>query len=191
MWHPQDKTTLVCALADGQGGQFGGALAARVAVERSLKLATAFSPDALLDQANWLAIVSGADETVSETAAAGYATLIGVCVAQNRIVGASCGDGAALLVEPFRWLELTRHQRKNPPLGSGGAWPIAFDAALQADSRLLMMSDGVWKGLTFDSIAAVSRAHQIDEIVAALRQRQFDGNGGKLSDDFSLIVASS
>ena len=62
--HPGDSNTLLCALADGQGGQSGGAEAARLAVQESLKVAATFSPSMLLKESTWLRILSAADEAV-------------------------------------------------------------------------------------------------------------------------------
>ena len=179
---------LICVLADGQGGQFGGGVAAHLAVQKCLELAVACAPEELMERAKWREIIQSADATVENHPDAGFTTLIGLCVTPSRICGASCGDSAALLIEAQSFIELTARQRKNPPIGSGAATPLTFEAALLSDSPLLLMSDGVWKFVGFDRIAATSRAHQGVDLITQLRGLQLSGNRGKLPDDFSVIA---
>lgn len=189
-----DADALICVLADGQGGQFGGGVAARAAVEQCLSLASSHGAGQLLERAVWRAILSRADEAVERQSDAGFTTLIGLCVTPTQICGASCGDSAALLIEGGQFVELTGLQRKNPPVGSGVAMPATFGMARSAGSTLLLMSDGVWKFVGFDVIAAVARAQTREQsgadLVWELRALQLSGNGAKLPDDFSVIVAS-
>ena len=186
--HPHDKDALICILADGQGGQFGGGPAARVAVQKCLDLALNYAPAQLLERQIWREILRGADEAVEENNDAGFTTLIGLCVTPSRVCGASCGDSAALLVEADNYGELTIMQRKNPPTGSGRATPSAFDAERTPNAPLLMMSDGVWKFVGFERIAALANSYRDVELVWQLRELQLSGNGGKLPDDFSIIA---
>ena len=53
--HPGNADVLLCALADGQGGQAGGAAAARVGVEESLRAASSFPASELHGEAVWYA----------------------------------------------------------------------------------------------------------------------------------------
>ena len=115
--HPENPQALLCCLADGQGGQVGGAAAARIAVEESMKAASSFLAKDLFDEAAWYSIVSAADEAVCEEDAAGFATLINLCVSEYQLCGASCGDSSALLLSGGREWMLTENQRKNPPVG--------------------------------------------------------------------------
>ena len=132
------QNALICVLADGQGGQFGGGVASRLAVQSCLNLAAQIEVDALLQRATWRGITSQTDAIVEQEVDAGFTTLIGLCVTQTQICGASCGDSAALLIEAEAFDELTAAQRKNPPLGSGGAVPVTFQADNAPDSQLML-----------------------------------------------------
>lgn len=188
--HPYNDNAgaLICVLADGQGGQFGGAMAARVAVQQCFELALARSPAELLERQTWREILHRADETVEANGDAGFTTLIGLCLTESLVCGASCGDSAALLIESESFVELTVAQRKNPPVGSGAATPMTFESKRAACSPLLLMSDGVWKFVGFERIAQTAWLHRGTELVWQLRELQLAGNAGKLPDDFSLIA---
>ena len=62
--HPHDENALICVLADGQGGQFGGAEAAQLALETGLQLALQRQSDDLLLNATWREILRRVDEVV-------------------------------------------------------------------------------------------------------------------------------
>ena len=185
--HPRDASTLLCVLADGQGGRFGGAAASQTAVQKCLEFAAEYSVQQLLDHSSWYEILSGADEAVSEHPDAGFTTLIALCIADGKVCGVSCGDSAALLASNSDYEVLTERQRKNPPVGSSAAFPTAFTAKFRS-STLLIMSDGVWRFVGNDAIAELCRAKQGQELILALRQLQLDQNGGELPDDFSIIL---
>ncbi len=121
--HPNEANVLLCVLADGQGGRIGGAVASHIAVQTSLEIAGTSSVTQLLDRTTWADIVRAADAAVSGDADAGFTTLIGLCVADDRVSGASCGDSAVVLVSNNHYTELTAKKRKNPPVGSGVALP--------------------------------------------------------------------
>jgi serine/threonine protein phosphatase PrpC len=186
--HPTDFGTLLCVLADGQGGQAGGAVASQIAVSKCLELAAAYSAKQLRASSSWEKILSGADQAVRDHLDAGFTTLIALGIVGNKISGASCGDSAAMLVNSSSFELLTEGQRKNPPIGTGGASPTAFSTELNGDSTLLVMSDGVWKFVGYDAIASLSRLKQGHDLIMALRQQQLNLNGGALPDDFSIIV---
>ena len=186
--HPGDADVLLCALADGQGGQAGGAAAARVAVEESLRAASSFQADELREEAAWYAVVGVADEAVCEDDAAGYCSLVSLCISGQGVWGASCGDSGALLLCGGRDLLLTDDQRKNPPVGSSAARPVAFSARLAPGWVLLVVSDGVWKYVGWEKIARIADPHRGPELIAALRQAALDASGGRLPDDFSAAL---
>ena len=186
--HPDDALSLLCALADGQGGRSGGAEAAHLAASECLSAASTFPAASLLDEAAWYPIVNAADEAVCEDDDAGYTTLVGLCVSAGVVCGASCGDSGALLLAGGRERLLTEHQRKDPPVGSSAARPVAFSARLVPGWKLLIVSDGVWKGIGWDGIARLARAHAGEALIAALRRAALDENGGALGDDFSVIL---
>jgi len=186
--HPGNADVLLCCLADGQGGQSGGASAARVAVEESLRAASSFPADELREEALWHAIVGAADEAVCEDAAAGYCSLVSLCISAEGIWGASCGDSGALLLSGGRDILLTDAQRKNPPVGSSAARPTAFSARLAPGWRLLVVSDGVWKYVGWESIAQIAARGHGPDLIAALRRAALESNGGRLQDDFSVAL---
>ncbi len=186
--HPRDENALICVLADGQGGQFGGGVAARLAVETCLNLALKREVEELLQNETWSKILCHTDEIVEADANAGFTTLIGLCVTPTRVCGASCGDSAALLIDAENLIELSENQRKNPPIGSGSATPVSFLSPRVPASQLSLMSDGVWKFVGFEAIRVMARQQRGANLVFDLRQLQLDGNNGKLTDDFSLIV---
>jgi serine/threonine protein phosphatase PrpC len=186
--HPKDGSILLCALADGQGGQYGGAAAAQIAVQKCLQLGSAYGAKQLLDPAIWCEILSGADDAVSQEPSAGYTTLIGLCVTHNGIYGASCGDSAALLINNGQPSLLTENQRKNPPVGSTAAVPIEFSARLDPGFQIVVVSDGVWKYVGWDAIIELCSKYQGYSLVSALRQLSLERNAGKLPDDFSVAL---
>ena len=186
--HPDDAGVLLCALADGQGGQAGGAAAARVAVEESLRAASSFPAKELREAAPWYAVVGAADEAVCEDDAAGYCTLVSLVVSAREVWGASCGDSGALLLSGGREFLLTEGQRKNPPVGSSAVRPVGFSARLHPGWTLLVASDGVWKYVGWEQIVRMAAQNQGQELVAALRRAAWDANGGRLPDDFSVAL---
>jgi PPM family protein phosphatase len=185
---PTPDQILVCALADGQGGQRGGGAAAQIAVRKSLQAAMTYAPTALLNERTWREIVNTADEAISDAPDAGYTTLIGLGIQKERLFGASCGDSAAALISDGQTHFLTEHQFKNPPVGSGASQPVAFSAPLGRDWKVLVMSDGVWKYVGWEKIAEFARQLEGEALIAALREAVASGWGGKLPDDFSLVL---
>ena len=188
--HPVDSGFFLCALADGQGGQAGGAKAAQVAVEESLQAASSFSVAELCEAAPWYAIAGAADEAVCKDDAAGYCTLISLGISRQEVWGASCGDSGVLLLNGGRDLLLTENQRKNPPVGSSAAHPVAFEARLKPGWSLLVISDGVWKYVGWESIAHLAANNSGETLIAALRQASSEAGGGRMQDDFSVALFS-
>ena len=188
--HPADAGVLLCALADGQGGRAGGAQAARVAAEESLRAASSFPAAALAEASPWYAVASAADEAVCEDDAAGFCSLVCLCVSDGQVCGASCGDSAALLLSGGSATEMTEQQCKNPPVGSSAARPVAFSARLQPGWKLLIVSDGVWKEVGWEQMAQIAAQHKGQQIMDALRQAALASNGGRMQDDFSVVLLS-
>jgi PPM family protein phosphatase len=183
----QDR--LLVTLADGQGGQAGGGKAAQLASESVLRQARLSPFAALGSPGSWTTFLRRADEEVSRDKESGLTTLIGLCVTDDAVHGASNGDSAVLLFLPKgRIEELTGRQAKNPPVGSGAATCIPFSAKLELPWTILVMSDGVWKYVGNDRIREIARREQgqamVDSILAAAKSLR----SGKLQDDFTLIV---
>ena len=125
------------ALADGQGGRAGGRRAAQLACEVAARGGLA----------------EDADAAVAADPAAGFTTLVVLRVEGGRVTGASCGDSAAVAVcggDAPR--VLTSRQFKNPPVGSGEATFMPFEAELVRPWRVLAMTDGVWKYIGWQRI---------------------------------------
>jgi serine/threonine protein phosphatase PrpC len=60
--HPEDPQCLLCAVADGQGGQAGGAAAARLACRAWVEGASAQPPGRLSRPDVWAAVLRGVDD---------------------------------------------------------------------------------------------------------------------------------
>jgi PPM family protein phosphatase len=186
---PGVPSAYLCAVADGQGGQAGGALAAAIACQKSLKRATTLQVDQLLSPSVWPLILQHADEAVANTENAGYTTLIAFCLTETRLCGGSSGDSAVLLQNAGqRFCLLTEKQRKNPPVGSRGAIVVPFVAPLISPWILLAMTDGVWKYVGWDRITAVLSQDTREGITRQLRDMAALPRTGRLQDDFTLVV---
>ena len=83
--HPGDAGVSLCSLADGQGGQSGGAAAARSAVDESLRAASSLPADELRQATPWYAVVGAADEVVCEDDAVGFCSLVSLGVSEREV----------------------------------------------------------------------------------------------------------
>ncbi len=186
--HPDDGITLLCAIGDGQGGRSGGKVAAEIAVQEVMTEAKREHVAVLADCAFWNRTLRVADTAVLNTASAGYTTLVCLCVHDGVVLGASSGDSIALLISDGECFDLTEGQLKNPPVGSGGAAAMAFRQRLGKEWRLVLMSDGVWKYIGYNTVVAQVRTFAGEELINVLHQRARNIAGGNLLDDFTLIV---
>ena len=186
--HPRDPSVTICFVADGQGGQPGGGPASELACSTGIELAVGIAPERLTDERAWAGIMRAIDEVVRADAVAGLTTLVGLCVTADRVVGASCGDSAAVLVSGEQSTTLTEGQRKNPPIGFGSALPTMFTARLVAPWRLILVTDGVWKyvgWLRMDEI--VRRDHGAGLIDNLQRAARLPATG-RFQDDFTVVL---
>lgn len=168
---------LVC-IADGQGGRAGGAKAARLACEVVASGATA-----------GLDILGRADETVASDPEAGFTTLVGFVLNGDIVVGGSCGDSAVLAVcGSGKLAELTALQFKNPPVGSGEAAFIPFEAELVRPWRILAMTDGVWKYVGWPRVRELAARLGGEELLAALQAAARLPGSGRFPDDFTVVL---
>jgi serine/threonine protein phosphatase PrpC len=186
--HPLDPDCWLCFVADGQGGQAGGGPAAQRACQTALAAAVGSRPARLAQPSTWTDIVRQADTAVAADDAAGFTTLVGLCVYRNYVVGASSGDSAALVVIGGKHHELTAAQHKNPPVGSGAAVAVPFAAALKEPWRLLVMSDGVWKYVGWDRVIEVASQARGPDVIAELQQSARLPGSGRFQDDFTVVV---
>ena len=133
-----------------------------------------------------------ADTLVAKDSIAGFTTLIGLCVRDDRIVGASNGDSAVAIFDATRdgW-ELTTNQFKNPPVGSGDAPFVTFATNLERPWMVLAMSDGVWKYSRWEKIKQAGKILRGQAILDDLLQSARLMKTGQLQDDFTLVVLQS
>lgn len=184
-----DSSGFVCAVADGQGGQAGAALAAAIACQTCIEKASSFPLDQLLSPLTWTTILRQSDAAVTAAENAGYTTLIGFCLAENAICGGSSGDSAVLLRGAGqRPRILTEGQAKNPPVGSGGAVFVPFASPLVSPWTVLAMTDGVWKYAGWESVLAASAEGAAEAILHKLRANAALQRTGCLQDDFTLAI---
>ncbi|MBA4065154.1 MAG: hypothetical protein C0501_15850 [Isosphaera sp.] len=172
-----DGGRLVC-LADGQGGRAGGARAAQLACE--FVAAGASSK---------LNIQGRADDAVAADPEAGFTTLVAFVARGDAVSGASCGDSAVLAVcGSGRVTELTALQFKNPPVGSGGATFVPFEAELVRPWRVLAVTDGVWKYVGWPRVRDLAQGLGGEELLAALRAAARLPGSGAFPDDFTVVL---
>ena len=186
-----DPVTLICTLSDGQGGQTGGAVAAQTAVDSCLEKAQSCALKELVNPWSWEAIGETVDRNVSLKPEAGYATFIGLALIPSFVIGVSNGDSAVALFLNDKFVLLNEHQHKNPPIGSGAARLAPFSARLNEPWKLLLMSDGVWKFIGWETIIKRCGADSGQELISSLRDVAAKKTGGTLLDDFSLILLES
>ncbi len=186
--HPASAEFWVCCLADGQGGRAGGSAAAQLACRFVMEAACRAPVETLLGPNVWQLILQHADRAVAADTAAGFTTLIGFCVSPHRIVGASSGDSALLLVNGGDAIILTAAQAKNPPVGSGVAAVTEFAAALGDNWTALAMTDGVWKYVGWDRVMTATTALHGPPILDTLQQAARLPRTGQFQDDFTAVL---
>jgi serine/threonine protein phosphatase PrpC len=194
--HPSDAECWICTLADGQGGQPNGGPASKLACQTVMVQAKTRNPRELMEARNWNKILQDADAAVAADKKAGYTTLIGFCVIQDKICGGSNGDSAVALFDATRTCEepmqsLTMFQIKNPPIGSGSAAVVTFATDLHRPWMILAMSDGVWRYARWDKIKEAAKELRGQELIDAIKQAATLARSGKLQDDFTLVVLQS
>ena len=176
-----EEGKFVC-LADGQGGRSGGAKAARLACDSAGLLFYIFKRP-------WANLLEGADRAVAENKDAGLTTLVGFDVSADHIQGASCSDSAVLAVcGSGAVAELTQHQHKNPPVGSGNAVFVPFAMRLVRPWKVLAMTDGVWKYVGWDRVRGLATRLCGEELLAALQAAARLPRSGQFPDDFTVVL---
>jgi len=186
--HPHNADVIMCFLADGMGGQSFGGPAARLACERAYEVACTYSPADLANPNSWNNVFREVDATVDRESKAGFTTFIGLVVIPEKIVGVSCGDSAAFHLSSNGFRELTNKQHKHPPLGSGAAIPVTFQANWQAPMKVLIVTDGVWKYVSRDAIVESLELDSSTAMIQQLRSSAALPSNGELADDFTMIL---
>lgn len=168
-------------VADGQGGRAGGAKAAR--------LACGTAASHVGDADDWPGVLSRADRAVAADPEAGFTTLLGFAVRGDTLTGASCGDGVVLAASGSgEFVELTRLQYKNPPVGSGEAVFMPFEIELVRPWKVLAMTDGVWKYVGWPRVRGLAASLGGEELIAALDSAARLPGSGEFPDDFTVVV---
>jgi len=186
--HPEESTIWIMALADGQGGRTGGADAAQTAVKRAVQVALSAPVQKLLSGRFWVQLLLDVDKAVSDNPDAGFTTFVGVAITEQTIVGVSSGDSQAVLIRPTGIaVTLTDNQKKNPPVGSQMCHPTLFSAPVPANSRLLLMSDGVYKFVPSETIVSTIAEVEARDAIKTIRDLAV-GRSGTLYDDFSVAI---
>ncbi len=190
--HPSEPSCWIGALADGQGGQSGGGEAARLACRVVMETISAHRIASVAAAGTWIDVLRQADERVCADRIAGYTTLIGFAVAGGHVIGAANGDSALWVrCDDGRIVDLTEHQAKNPPIGSGFARPTPFAAKLPSSWAILAMSDGVWKAVGRGPVAELFLQWRGQALIdALLAEARLPWSGG-LGDDFTAVVLQS
>lgn len=189
--HPTEASWTIVFLADGLGGRAGGRAAAELACSLGSRWACELDVNELADPEGWVEILRRVDEAVESDSEAGFTTLVGLGISDSDVVGASVGDSAALLASEDRVVELTRSQRKDPPLGSGEAEPIGFAQPFAEPWRILAMTDGVWKYSGWANVIAAAKGETAVQSIDQLQQRARLPGTGRFPDDFTIVLAES
>jgi serine/threonine protein phosphatase PrpC len=171
-------------VADGQGGRAGGAKAARLACDAAASHAG--------NADDWPDMLAQADRAVAADPEAGFTTLLGFAVWGDTLLGASCGDSAVLAVcGSGEITELTRLQYKNPPVGSGEAVFMPFEAELVRPWKVLAMTDGVWKYVGWQRVRELATTLGDEELLAALQSAARMPGNGQFQDDFTVVLVEA
>jgi hypothetical protein len=183
--HPADEKALLVALADGMGGQAGGGPAARTAVQVALETASQ-SP---LSELRWESVLSEADRAVERDSEAGYTTLVGLQIQEDQVVGASQGDSAVWFRDGAGHSgELTNHQNRGAPVGSGEARFVPFVVTLTPPWTVLVLSDGVWKYVGWGPIKLAAERLRGEELIQELASQARLPRSGHFPDDFTVVA---
>ena len=196
----------VFVIADGIGGQFGGAEAAAGAVDRVLELGPLIRPGAHLDE--WASMIrSVSDDLRGSLRRRGLdgagTTLTMISIESDRVVGAHVGDSRLYeLAMGVLHLRTSDHNLRNdmlslgqdldPVLRSGKRLDalVSFVGLSGADlrvdvfswlpaggSRLLLSTDGVHGCLTETEIAAILSHYPVAEAASRLKDRADEASG--------------
>lgn len=180
--HIKQGPNTVIVLADGAGGQSGGAVAAEMTVEY-LQTVCSNSP---LSPSGCSQLLSTLDTRLQLDPLAGKSTAL-VLVSQGNVVfGASVGDSEAWMTFGEEIVVLTANQQRKPLLGSELASPVAF-GPVPLMGTLLLGTDGLFN--------FASRTHIIACVEHAVETNLSDRlvdlarlPSGGLQDDTTVIV---
>ncbi len=175
---------LVLVVADGAGGQSGGAAAAIMAVESVRKEA-----EELCDANACVTLLQDIDQAICKDRVAGETTCALTVVTQASVYGASVGDSGVWIIGDSGLVDLTERQVRKPLLGSGGAWPSPFKCKRTDRDSLLLATDGLLKYTGSERIIAICRNDDGSQIPRRLIELVRYPSGA-LPDDVTVIFAS-
>ena len=186
--HPQDPNVWLCFMADGQGGRSGGRVAAELASTTALELINRQPVTALSQISTWTQMLHDVDRAVANDVKAGFTTFVGIGIVEGNIMGVSSGDSAAWLANKRSVIQLTVDQHKNPPVGSGMAIAIPFKSEFNEASKLIVMTDGVWKYVGLEKIVDVIQQESGDDLLEKLQAAARLRGSGRFQDDFTVVL---
>lgn len=206
-----NSETVVCAIADGVGGNNGGEVASQLATKSFLS--------SISQQQGLLAAVKFANAEINRVASEKLeysnmaTTFIGIQVNKKRLIGAHCGDsrlyllrgkGIKQLTKDHTEVEklqeeglLTRTEAKSYPrrnilysaLGAGAAEEITieeFDFDLVSGDVILLLTDGFYNSVSKKEFRDINlSSNDIEEFVEKAIQT-LEVNG--VDDNYSIIA---
>lgn len=176
---------LIMVVADGAGGQSGGAEAAAMAVELVRQTANDFR-----DANACVALLQNMDRAISQDRVAGETTCALAVVTRAGVYGASAGDSGVWVVNESGFINLTERQSRKPFISSGSAWPMLFDYRITDRDSLLLATDGLLKYTGSERIVAICRTEVCSHVPRRLIELVRYPSGA-LPDDVTVIFASS
>lgn len=174
---------LVVVVADGAGGQSGGAEAATMAVELVHQKA-----NELRDASACVSLLQSMDQAICKDRVAGETTCAVAVVTRTRVYGASVGDSGVWVINESGFINLTERQSRKPFIGSGSAWPSHFGHQIGEGDSLLLATDGLLKYTGPERIVAVCRSVAPLDVPRKLVELVRYPSGA-LPDDVTLIFA--
>ncbi len=144
----------------------------------------------LPDASACVALLQSMDQAISQDRIAGETTCALAVVTRDGVYGASVGDSGAWVINQSGFINLTERQSRKPFIGSGSAWPSAFQYKLANGDSVLLATDGLLRYTGGERIAAVCRddapPHVPRRLIELVRYPS-----GALPDDVTIIFASS
>lgn len=180
----ESRAGLVLVVADGAGGQSGGAEAASMAVELVRRHA-----HELCDASSCRNLIETIDQAIAEDAVAGETTCAVAVITTSQVSGASVGDSGVWLIGQTEFVDMTRNQVRKPFAGSGTACVVPFEHAKTGNRCLLLATDGLLKYTSSDRILVTCRdlsdsADTVQRLIELVRYPS-----GALPDDATVILA--
>ena len=176
---------LVMVVADGAGGQSGGAEAAARAVEFVHQKA-----NELHGASACVELLQSMDQALSQDRVAGETTCALAVVTRDGVYGASVGDSGVWVINESGFINLTERQTRKPFIGSGSAWPSPFEYRRTDGDSLLLATDGLLKYTNSERIVSVCRnelaPHVPRRLIELVRYQS-----RALPDDVTVIFASA